>query len=1608
MVADPVVASLIASALVDPTAARLVSATPGLVAIIGQFYANGAAEDWVGREPMDLVGAVLSMQAFAAEHEAGGAAVRIFTPNVSDDGWACEHTVVQIVSADRPFIVDSVMSSLNQNNRTIKVVLHPIMETADGPQSWVYIEFDRESDPDVIAGLEADLRSVLADVRSAVDDWSAMRDRAAALSLELRESGPVGLDPDDIAEAAELLAWLAGNHFTFLGYREYDLIVDEDGTDILVSRPTSGLGILRSLEPTRKSFSHLPEQVRAKARERKLLVVTKANRRSTVHRPAYLDYVGVKKFDADGNVVGEMRFLGLLAAATYADSATVIPVIRQTITRARDLSNFAANSHSSRDLLNFCQTFPRDELFQVSPQQLIDLARQVLAIGERRQTRMFTRDDDYGRFVSVLVYLPRDRYTTDVRQALTEILHETYGAGQIDYVARVSESVLARLHFVVRMPTHEVIPEVDHTELLRRVVAATRTWDDDFLHALIHDFGEERGSDLYRSYASSLPEAYKEDVSARAAVADIDRLSALDDSTPSAVKLHDEVGRPEGEHRFTLCRRGKPVVLFELLPIFASLGVDVLEERPYELVSEGRPSAWIYDVALRLPVREVDLVREDAAQRFSAAFLAAWRGQIEIDGLNALVTTTELTWREISWVRSWLQYAHQLGSPFSYQYSVRMTLANSAIVARLVALFTARLDPQFAQPERDALSAEISSEIATLIDGVASLDADRILRQLHAIVMATLRTNAFQVDADGGPRPTVALKLSPHEIPGVPAPVPVYEIWVSSPRLSGVHLRFGSVARGGLRWSDRPEDMRTEILGLVKAQMVKNAVIIPVGAKGGFFVKRPRDPSDRILWIEDGIACYREFIRALLEITDNRVGDGISAPQNTVRLDGNDPYLVVAADKGTAAFSDIANEVAADHEFWLGDAFASGGSHGYDHKEMGITARGAWESVKRHFREDDIDTQVDPITVVGVGDMSGDVFGNGMLLSSSLRLVAAFDHRHVFLDPDPDPGLSFAERQRLAGLERSSWADYDPRLISSGGGVYAKSLKAIPISGQVRTMLGLPPSVVSLTPNEVVQAILLAPVDLLWNGGIGTYVKAEWESNASVGDKSNDGVRVNGRELRCRVVGEGGNLGLTQGGRIEAALNGVQLNTDAIDNSAGVDCSDHEVNIKILLDMVVADGDLTVKQRNELLAEMTDEVAEHVLADNYAQNQVLGYARAQSVELLAVHLRLMHALEARGLLDRALEVLPSDAQMNARRAANQGLTSPELSVLLSYVKIALTTDLSTSGLGAEEWFGSVIRDYFPPVLVRRFADWIDRHPLRDQIIATLVANEMVDSGGITFVHRAIEETGASAVEVARAYTVAREVFGLQAIWKQISELDGHVSTTVQTALHLEVRRLLDRATRWVLALRGGTVDVAGEIRRFRATVEHLAAVSDRLLVGSAHARFVEKVEHFVSLGTPKALAQDAAMALDRFSLLDIDDIARRYDEVPEVVAELYFAVSEHYGIDALLTHISALERSDRWANLARAALRSDLYSVLAGLTSKVLRSTPDEEVAESRIASWEERNWEGQQRARATLSEIDQAGQFDLATLSVALRVLRTLVQQGSSSAHPDDPATAG
>ncbi|MFN8077234.1 MAG: NAD-glutamate dehydrogenase [Kineosporiaceae bacterium] len=1609
------------------------------------YYRHVQAEDLAGRDPVDVVAALASHRDLAASREPGQALVRCWTPTVEAHGWSAGHTVLEIVCDDMPFLVDSVIAALTGADCAIGLVVHPVLRLrrgADGrligpdegadeaghavEESWIHVEFDRVSDPARSEDVAARIRAVLDDVRVAVEDWPRMREQAMTIALGLTQRPPAGVASEEVQQAQRLLLWLVEEHFTFVGYREYRLA--EDGEDLLLQpQAASGLGVLRpGREGSRTEPVRLTAAVRERARDPHLLVLTKANTRSTVHRPANLDYIGVKLFDEDGRVVGERRFLGLFSASAYTDSVRRIPVLAGKCAAVLDAAGFEPDSHSGKELLQILETYPRDELFQIDVEQLTAIATAVQHLQERRRTRLFVRHDPYGRFVSALVFLPRDRYTTAMRLAVEQLLRETFGAVRVDYTTRVSESVLARLHFVLWLPAGGAgaAVAVDAAALQGRLVEVTRSWDDDLAEALRLELGEERGDALVRAWGLGVPQAYKDEVPARVAVRDVVRLERLLGEHPTGddEALATTMYRPLGagaDHRRFVVYRCAPMSLSAALPFLADLGVEVVDERPFVLVRTDpttglRRTAHVYDFGVRHHDPAVDL---DAARlAFCDAFAAAWFGAAESDGFSRLVLTAEMTWRQVSVLRAYARYLRQVGLPYSFEYLPAVLAGHVGLTRRLVALFEARFDPTAGREARTraAVVAEHVAAITADLDAVASLDHDRILRAFLGVITATVRTNAW-VDHARRPAqgpPYLSFKLSPAQVPDVPAPVPVHEIFVYSPRVEGVHLRFGSVARGGLRWSDRREDFRTEILGLVKAQIVKNAVIVPTGAKGGFVAKRLPDPAvDRDAWLAEGVASYTTFIRGLLDLTDNRVADAsgshVVAPAQVVVHDEEDPYLVVAADKGTATFSDLANGVAAEYGFWLGDAFASGGSAGYDHKAMGITARGAWESVKRHFRERGVDVGSDPVTVVGIGDMSGDVFGNGMLLSRSIRLVAAFDHRHVFLDPDPDPQRSWTERARLFALPRSSWADYDPALLSEGGGVYPRSAKSVPISPQVAAVLGIADGVTAMTPADLLRAVLTAPVDLLWNGGIGTYVKASGESHAAVGDKANDAIRVDGRDLRVGVVGEGGNLGLTQAGRIEAALAGVRLNTDAIDNSAGVDCSDHEVLIKILLDRVVAAGDLTGKQRNALLAEMTDDVAALVLRDNVEQNQLLAASLAQAAGMADAHRRMLRRLEADGL-DRALECLPTDKELADRAASGGALTSPELSVLVAHAKIELKRALLDGVTVDDPYLQAMLVGCFPRVLGERFPDQLAHHPLRREIVANVLANDMVNRGGATFAFRAVEETGASVDEVARAYVACREVFGVTSFAADVEALEGPHAASAQIALHLALRRLLDRGTRWFL--QHARVGDANDGRGLRDVVERLAPVVAELgpsvpeaLVGAEARELEAQTRRLADRGAPDDLAQRAAALLNVYQLLDVVQVAGAAGVPPQRVLPVYFAISDRFGVDTLLTRITRLDRSDRWKALARTSLRYDAYGVLESLTLAVMTETAasgGEPGAEDKDASPERLldAWESAHRAtvaatRATLQEVLLLEEVDLASLSVALRTLRELVR---------------
>ena len=1578
------------------------------------YFRHVDAMDVDERSVEDMLGLVVSHYRLAAQRPAARAAIAIRTPNQGSDGWtAGGATVVQIVTDDRPFLVDSVTMEVLRQGWSIREVFHPqflvrrdlggtlrgILTTteADGdpavvPESWMHLEILPPAQPDAPTPLAADLErgllEVLRLVEETVEDWQRMITRSEETIALLGDPARIAGRREEAALARELLSWLNANHFTFLGYREYRLVDDGDGDGSTPSRfvpvPATGLGILRADADAPGAFGALPP---AEGRA-DLMVITKDNYKSRVHRPAYLDYLGIRSFDADGRVTGERRFLGLFSSSAYSESVTRVPVLGQKAAAILRHTGYSEQSHGGKAVMDVLETYPRDELFQARTADLAATVEKLAHLKERRQVRLFVRRDAYDRYLSCLVYLPRDRYTTTVRQRMEEILVSRLGAASVDYTARVSESVLARLHFVVRMPLGEAMGEVDVRGLERELTLATRSWTDEFADLIAGVDDPERLATL----VGGLPEGYKEDYTPRQAVQDLAALTALSGDHEMSMALYvPDREDEEVDLRLKIFRRDASMSLSAILPHLTLLGVDVIDERPYEIGLGSGERGYVYDLGLAVP-GGADAVRSrwdaPAREQFMEAFSASYGGLTEADGFHSLVMRADLDWRDVTLLRAVGRYLRQVGVTYSQTYIASALAANVDLTRRLVTLFATRFDPErpLDQRARATKAAELVEAIETGLNDVISLDHDRIIRWYLTVLSAVVRTN-FYVSG----RQAIALKLTPREIPDLPAPRPEFEIFVYSPRLEGVHLRFGPVARGGLRWSDRAEDFRTEILGLVKAQMVKNTVIVPVGAKGGFYAKRLPDPSDRDAWLAEGVACYQLFVTSLLDLTDNLVDGAVVPPADVIRYDGDDPYLVVAADKGTATFSDIANQISLDRDFWLGDAFASGGSAGYDHKAMGITARGAWVSVQRHFREMGLDPQTTDFTCVGIGDMSGDVFGNGMLLSKHTKLVAAFDHRHVFVDPDPDPDRSWTERARLFALPRSSWADYDPGLISAGGGVFPRTAKSVPITEPMRGALGLAKAVESLTPTELISAILKAPVDLLWNGGIGTYVKAAAESHGAAGDKANDGLRVNGADVRARCVGEGGNLGLTQLGRIEYVMCGGRINTDFVDNSAGVDTSDHEVNIKILLRNEVAAGRLSLAERDELLASMTDEVAALVLAHNYDQNLAVANAVHGAASMAHVHEDWMARLEDQGLLDREIEFLPSSEEMEIRRTGHKGLTAPELATLLAYTKIVLATEVQASDLPDEAYLADRLIAYFPTKLRERYADRMAEHRLRREIIGTVVVNRFVNAAGISCFHRLSAETGAGAPDVIRAQIAARAVFGADDFDRRIQELDHQVDAAVQTGLRMEVRTLVERATRWLVNNRRRPVDIGAAVSELAAGVQAVQADLPTLLTGRDAEALASRLKSYRAAKVPEDLARAIAALPPAYAALTIVQTAAREGLEPNKVAEAHFALGQRLGLDRLLTRIVELPRDDRWQTMARAALRDDLHTVHAALTAQVLAVDGAEtRTARDLVTGWEKSNSAVPETVR--LLRAVTGSRTDLARASVGLRRVRALL----------------
>ncbi|MFW1676167.1 NAD-glutamate dehydrogenase [Pontibacter sp. JAM-7] len=1568
------------------------------------YYATAALGDLLEWNLDDLYGSTLLCWEFLQRRTSEQVKIRVFNPDYEQHGWQSTHTIIEVVLSEMPFVVDSLRMELNRRNLTIHAIHNAVLTLQrddDGELSKLFgpgsrarnlsrevlvsIEIDRHTDESQLQDLKLSLMAVLEDVRIVVEDFEAMSQKCDMLAETFTQKLP-HFDHSDLREVHDFIRWLK-QHFTFLGYDEFSL-EKVDGEQTLVPVAGSQLGLLKSCDDDcRSSLTNVSQRDAAGfVLIPEILSFTKANSKSHVHRPTYPDYISIKKIDADGKVVGECRFLGLYTSNVYIQSSRQIPVVRRKVDEVMDRSGLHRYGHDWKELLQILEIHPRDDLFQVGVEQLYETVSGVLQIHERRQIRLFMRKDAFGQFFSCLVYSPREIYSTDFRHRVEAILCEHLNATQVDFTTYFSESVLARTQLILR--GEHLAQEYDANQLEKLVRRAARSWLDDLRDALVETLGEETGTAAWHRLGQGLPASYRNDFTPRTAVVDIQHLRELSVDHPLQLSFYRALERSDEHLNLKLFSLENSLPLSDLIPVLENLGLRVLEEHPY-LLETAELQIWIHDFTLSF-TGSGQLAFADLKDVFEEAFLHIWQGHASSDDFNRLVMNAQIPWRCVAMLRAYAAYMKQIRFPISTE-AISNTLNSYVDLAKLlVQLFHARFDPN-----NQADTAAIEQQIMERLEEVVSLNDDRVVRQYLALIKATLRTNFYQHGSDGLHR-YFSFKIAPEKIPGMPLPKPRYEIFIYAPWVEGVHLRGGKVARGGLRWSDRYEDFRTEVLGLVKAQQVKNAVIVPVGAKGGFVAKLLRDDMNRDEWLAEGIRCYQTFICGLLDITDNRSDAAVIPPLDVVRHDDDDAYLVVAADKGTATFSDIANEIAQQYGFWLGDAFASGGSQGYDHKKMGITAKGAWVSVQRHFREIGLNTDQDDFTVLGIGDMSGDVFGNGLLLSKHTCLVAAFNHQHIFIDPTPDAARSWKERKRMFDLPRSSWQDYDTSLISQGGGIFSRSSKSIQLSPQIKTLTGL--SCDRITPTDLIRALLIMPVDLLWNGGIGTYVKATDETDIQIGDKANDALRVNGAELRCKVVGEGGNLGLSQRARIEYALKGGRLNTDFIDNAGGVDCSDHEVNIKILLSQIVLSGDMTEKQRNQLLENMTEEVSALVLENNYRQVQSISLSEARSLENMAEYHRYITSMESTGKLNRALEFLPDDDAINERKNSGRGLSRPELSVLISYSKAELKETLAQSGVADDAYLGLELFTAFPKQLIESYPEALRQHRLYREIVATQLANHMINMMGINFADRLRVSTGADDTTIARAFVLARDAFNIDQLWQQIEALDYQVDAELQANMMLELQHLMRRTTRWFVRNRREDVDCGIEVEGCRSKLTKLIRSLDKVLCGAPKKHWEQTRQRYEKAGVPGKLARTVGAARILFSALGIIDVARSTDVPIESVAQIHFDLGERLDLHWLGQQLHRLSVSSYWQAMAREAFRDDLdwqhSSLVANAIHYRVRGSSSEQVVDKWYAEneWLVARW------LKILAELKNADQQDYAMYSVALRELFELAKTSQSS----------
>jgi glutamate dehydrogenase len=1573
------------------------------------LFARTAPEDLVGYAPAELAALARDAWAFLVVRRRGVPKIRFESP--PGEGRLKSISMIEIVNDDMPFLLDSVMGEVTEQGLDVRLVAHPVLAAMRDRQtgtlvgrpaeaygkggelreSIIHVHVERVDDAQRRAAVVQAIERVLADVRTCVQDWRPMVGRVNEVVAELKANPPM-LPVEDIAEAIQFLQWLMDNNFTLLGVRDY--VFSGPDRDLVPVRD-SGLGLLRGddvplLTRGGQAVTITP-QLRAFFDEPKTLLVTKANAKSRVHRRAYLDYIGVKRFSADGNLVGEFRIVGLFTSTAYVRSTRAIPYLRRKTTAVLRRAGFEPDSHSGKALANVLETYPRDELFQIDEDTLYEFALMIQQLDERPRIRVLARRDRSDRYVSILVYVPRDRYDSSVRRRIGEYLAQIYKGRVSAFYPFYPEGPLTRVHFIIGRSDGET-PNPDRVELEEAVAGIVRTWNDALAEALAEAHEPARGRALFERYREAFSQGYREAYAPLDAVADIRVIDGLSAERPLGVDFYRRAADRQGVIGLKVLSHRRPIPLSERVPVLENMGFRVVDEQTYHVAAAGHsePGTWLHDMALeRADGGAVDL--DPKMEQLEGCFIVVMRGVAENDGYNALVLTADLWWRDVVLIRTISRFLRQIRVPYSQDYMWATLRKHPALAAKIVELFHARFDPR---PDSrsfrgagEAREPAIAAEIEQALAAVESLDEDRIIRHFMNAVQAAIRTNYYQIDTDGQAKAQIAIKFASRKVDGMPLPRPLYEIFVYSPRVEGVHMRFGKVARGGIRWSDRPQDFRTEVLGLVKAQQVKNAVIVPVGAKGGYVPKHLPVGGPREAIQAEGTAAYKLFISSLLDITDNLDLKGVVPPDNVGRHDDDDPYLVVAADKGTATFSDIANAISEARGFWLGDAFASGGSAGYDHKGMGITARGAWEAVKRHFREMDVDITRTPFTAVGVGDMSGDVFGNGMLRERTTVLLAAFDHRDIFIDPEPNPEKSFDERKRLFGLPRSSWQDYDKTLISKGGGVFPRSSKEIALSLEAQKAIGLAKD--KTTPQEVMNAILKAPVDLLFFGGIGTYVRASTETDETVGDRANDPIRVTGAQIRAKVIGEGANLGMTQRGRIEAALKGARLNTDAIDNSAGVNTSDVEVNIKIAFSLPVRDGRLNVKDRNALLGELTDEVAALVLRNNYLQTLALSLAQRRGMEDMGFQQRLMQILEQRGELDRAVEFLPDDMEIAERGRRSQPFTRPELSVLLAYAKLTLYADLLDSSVPDDPYLARELIRYFPRPISQKFPDALDKHRLRREIIATQIANSMINRGGPSLVARISDQTGAAAPEIAKAFAAVRDSYDMPALNEEINALDGKVKGDVQLSLYETVQNLLLDRLVWFLRNVDLTKGLAGVVEHHRAGIAALAGSLDAALpVDSAAARATRTMQLTAS-GVPAMLAKRIANIPELAAAPDLVLIADRTGKPMDAIAATYFAAEAHFRIDRVVVAARGVAVTDYFDRLALDRALDTIGDAERRLTAAMVET--GQSGAEA-VEAWVASRKAEVERIRAAIHQIAGSG-LTLSKLTVAASLLSDLAK---------------